>query len=87
MLPKHDEKFWNKTVEDQYLDLEVKTYLLPPPPNPHVHLLSIQHLILHICVRSVQKVSSQVIQKIETFIEEGTRNAVHKTMMPHSLSK
>ena len=37
--------------------------------------------------RSIQKVSSHVIWKIDTFIEEDTRNTVHRTMMPQSSSK
>ena len=32
-------------------------------------------------MRSVQKVSSHVLSKIETFIEEDTRNIVHRTMV------
>ena len=36
---------------------------------------------------SVQKVSSYVIWRIEAFIEEDTRNIVHRTMMPKSPSK
>ena len=31
---------------------------------------------------SLQKVSSHVIGKLETFIEEDTRNIVHRAMMP-----
>ena len=38
-------------------------------------------------MRFVQKVSSHVIQKIETFTEEDTRNIVHRTMMPQFPSK
>ena len=37
--------------------------------------------------RSVQKVSSHARSKRETFIKEGTRNIVHRTMMPQSPSK
>ena len=37
--------------------------------------------------RPVQKVSSHVLWEIETFIEEDTRNTVHRTMMPQSPSK
>ena len=36
---------------------------------------------------SVQKVSSHVIWKIETFIKEDMRNIVHRTMMPQSPTK
>ena len=38
-------------------------------------------------IRSVQKVSSHVIWKIEIFIDGDTRNIVHRTMMPQSPSK
>ena len=38
-------------------------------------------------MRSVQKVSSHILWKIETFIEEGIRNIVHNTMTPQSPSK
>ena len=38
-------------------------------------------------MRSVQKVSNYVIWKIDTFIDEDTRNIVHRKMMPQSLSK
>ena len=37
-------------------------------------------------MRSVQKVSRHKIWKIETFIEENTRNVVHRTMTPQSPS-
>ena len=37
--------------------------------------------------RSVQKASSHVIGNVETFIEEDTRNIVHKTVTPQSPSK
>ena len=37
-------------------------------------------------VRSVQKVSSHVIRKMEAFIEEATRNIVHVTVTPQSPS-
>ena len=36
--------------------------------------------------RSVKRVSTHVIQKIETVVEN-TRNIVHRTMTPQSLSK
>ena len=38
-------------------------------------------------LRFLQKVSSHVVSKIETFIEEDTRNIVPRTMMPQSPSK
>ena len=38
-------------------------------------------------MNSVQKVSTYVIWKIETFTEEDTRNIVHRTMAPQSPSK
>ena len=38
------------------------------------------------CIKSVQKVSSHIIGKMETFIEDA-RNIVHRTMMPSSPSK
>ena len=38
-------------------------------------------------MKSVQRVSSHVIWKIETFVEENIRNIVHRTMMPQSRSK
>ena len=37
--------------------------------------------------RSFQKVSSHVIRKIETFIEEDTRNIVQRTVMLQAPSK
>ena len=36
---------------------------------------------------SVQKVSSYVIRKSERFIEEDTRNIVHRTVIPQSPSE
>ena len=36
---------------------------------------------------SVQKVFRHVIEKIETFIEEDTRNVAHRTMISQSPSK
>ena len=39
------------------------------------------------CTRSVQEVSSHVLWKTETFIEEDTRNTVRRTMMPQSPAK
>ena len=38
-------------------------------------------------MRSVQKVSSHILWKIETFIEKDKRNIVHRTMTPQSPSK
>ena len=38
-------------------------------------------------MRPVQKICSHVIGKIETFIEEDTRNTVYGMMMPQSPSK
>ena len=38
-------------------------------------------IFYYVYTRSVQKVSSHIIWKLETFIEEGTRNTVHRTMM------
>ena len=48
-----------------------------------------QFYILQVNIRSVEKVSSQVIRKIEAFTEDDTdtRNIVHRTMMPQSPSK
>ena len=40
------------------------------------------YLCVFVCVWSVQNVSSHVIQKIETFIEEDIRNIVHRTVIP-----
>ena len=49
----------------------------------HVHI----GVCVCLCVWSVQKVSCYVIWKLETFIEEDTRNIVHRTRMPQSPSK
>ena len=49
--------------------------------------LSTQYLSYLEYTRSVQKVSIHVLWKIETFIEEDTRNIVLRTMTPQSPSK
>ena len=41
----------------------------------------------HWCKKPVQKVSSHDLWKVETFIEEDTRNIAHGTMTPQSPSK
>ena len=64
--------------------------LCPPPPTP-IHFPSGYHsTLVCVCVsyaKAVQRVSSHVIWKIETFIEEDTRNIVHRTRIPQSPSK
>ena len=47
-----------------------------------IYCILILIVVTWLYTRSVQKVSSHVMWKIETFIEEDTRNIVHRTMMP-----
>ena len=51
-------------------------------------LYTIYYVLYYLHIYEVfQKVSIHVIWKIETFIEEDTRNIVHKTVTPQSPSK
>ena len=55
-------------------------------------LKNVMWIIIYIYIHmyiymSVQKVSSHVVWKIETFIEENTRNIAHRTVTPQPLSQ
>ena len=54
----------------------------------HTHMYRLMYVCIHthICMRSIHKVSSHVVWKIEPFIEEDTRNTVHRTMTAQSPS-
>ena len=53
----------------------------PPQNSKSLSLEMAQFILIHM-TRSVQKVPSHVIWKVEPFIEEDTRNIVHRTMTP-----
>ena len=69
--------------------LPTSIYLPPTPLSLHLspHCCLCVCVTYIVCIYSVQKVSSHVIWKIETVIEEYTRSIVHRTMTPQSPSK
>ena len=60
-------------------------HFFPPCLIKHLISSSVDHGVCY--TRSVQKISRHVMWKIETFIEEDTRNIIHRKMTPQYTPK